>query len=121
MHERTIISVEDHTVEDPDVWTSRLAKKYQERGPRLAHLAHGDGCAFEDRLEPWVGTICSMGTDPTEVEYFGLRRRPSRVHHLGGRVERYWREARLMRLAPIAQEMILNYLAEQMLGLTHSY
>jgi len=27
-------------------------------------------------------------------------------------VERYWREARLMRIAPVTQEMVLNYLAE---------
>jgi acyl-CoA dehydrogenase len=36
-------------------------------------------------------------------------------------VERYWRESRLMRLAPIPQEMILNYLAEHVLGLPRSY
>ncbi|MCX2932403.1 acyl-CoA/acyl-ACP dehydrogenase [Mycobacterium sp. CVI_P3] len=36
-------------------------------------------------------------------------------------VARYWREARLMRLAPIPQEMILNYLAEHVLGLPRSY
>ena len=36
-------------------------------------------------------------------------------------VERYWKEARLMRLAPIPQEMILNYVAEHVLGLPRSY
>lgn len=36
-------------------------------------------------------------------------------------VERYWREARLMRLAPISQEMALNYVAEHVLGLPRSY
>jgi acyl-CoA dehydrogenase len=36
-------------------------------------------------------------------------------------VERYWREARLMRIAPIPQEMILSYLAEHVLGLPRSY
>jgi acyl-CoA dehydrogenase len=36
-------------------------------------------------------------------------------------VERYWREARLMRLAPVSQEMALNYLAEKVLGLPRSY
>jgi acyl-CoA dehydrogenase len=36
-------------------------------------------------------------------------------------VERYFREARLMRLAPISQEMVLNYLAEHVLGLPRSY
>lgn len=36
-------------------------------------------------------------------------------------VERYWREARLMRLAPISQEMALNYVSEHVLGLPRSY
>ncbi len=36
-------------------------------------------------------------------------------------VERYWREARLMRLAPISQEMARNYLAEHVLDLPRSY
>jgi acyl-CoA dehydrogenase len=36
-------------------------------------------------------------------------------------VGRYWREARLMKLAPISQEMVLNYLAEHVLGLPRSY
>ncbi len=36
-------------------------------------------------------------------------------------VERYWREARLMRIAPISQELVLAYLAEHVLGLPRSY
>ena len=36
-------------------------------------------------------------------------------------VERYWREARLMRIAPISQEMARNYIAEHVLGLPRSY
>ena len=36
-------------------------------------------------------------------------------------ISRYWREARLMRIAPVPQEMILNYLAEHVLGLPRSY
>ena len=36
-------------------------------------------------------------------------------------VERYFREARLMRIAPISQEMVLNYLSEHSLGLPRSY
>ncbi len=36
-------------------------------------------------------------------------------------VERYWREARIQRLAPISQEMTLNYIATKGLGLPRSY
>lgn len=36
-------------------------------------------------------------------------------------IERYFREARLMRIAPVSQEMVLNYVAEHVLGLPRSY
>ena len=36
-------------------------------------------------------------------------------------VERLWREVRLFRLAPISQEMVLNFLSERVLGLPRSY
>ena len=36
-------------------------------------------------------------------------------------VERHWREVRLFRIAPISQEMVLNYVGEHVLGLPRSY
>lgn len=36
-------------------------------------------------------------------------------------VARYFREARLTRIAPISQEMVLNYLGEHVLGMPRSY
>jgi acyl-CoA dehydrogenase len=36
-------------------------------------------------------------------------------------VERYFRESRLMRIAPISQEMVLSFLATHALGLPRSY
>ena len=36
-------------------------------------------------------------------------------------IERYWREARLARIAPISNEMVCNYLAEHVLELPRSY
>jgi acyl-CoA dehydrogenase len=36
-------------------------------------------------------------------------------------VERYFREARLTRLVPITQELVLNYVSENVLGLPRSY
>jgi len=36
-------------------------------------------------------------------------------------VSRYFREARLMKIAPVSQEMILNYLGSHVLGLPRSY
>ena len=36
-------------------------------------------------------------------------------------VERYLRESMIARLAPVSREMILNYIAERVLGLPKSY
>ncbi len=36
-------------------------------------------------------------------------------------VERYWREARLMKIAPVSQEMVLNFISNKSLGLPKSY
>lgn len=36
-------------------------------------------------------------------------------------VERYFREARLMQIAPVSQEMVLNYLGSKVLGLPRAY
>ena len=35
-------------------------------------------------------------------------------------VERYWREVRVMRIAPVTQEMVLNFLGQHELGLPRS-
>ena len=34
---------------------------------------------------------------------------------------RLWREVRLLRLAPVSQEMVLNYVSTSVLGLPKSY
>ncbi|MDP1820490.1 MAG: acyl-CoA dehydrogenase family protein [Acidimicrobiales bacterium] len=36
-------------------------------------------------------------------------------------VARYWREVRLMRIAPISQELVMSYVAEHVLGLPRSH
>jgi acyl-CoA dehydrogenase len=36
-------------------------------------------------------------------------------------IERYWREARLLKIAPVSQQMILNYIGEHVLKLPKSY
>jgi len=58
----------------------------------------------------------------------GYRAADQAVQTLGGmgyaseyHVERYWREARLMRLAPVSQEMVQAFIATNVLGLPKSY
>ena len=58
----------------------------------------------------------------------GFRACDAALQTLGGfgysrefHVERIWREVRLFRIAPVTQEMVLNYIAERVLGLPKSY
>ncbi len=76
----------------------------------------GEPCAEQANLAKWLAA---------EAAGFATDRA---VQTLGGMgyakeydVERYWREARVFRLAPISQEMIMNYVAEHVLGLPRSY
>ena len=67
------------------------------------------------------------GPSPLEDEEFAtLADRALQTHGGMGyseeyHVARYFREARLTRIAPISQEMILNYLGSHVLGLPRSY
>jgi len=36
-------------------------------------------------------------------------------------VGRFWAESRLMKIAPVSQEMVMNYISEHVLGLPRSY
>jgi acyl-CoA dehydrogenase len=36
-------------------------------------------------------------------------------------IERFWRESRLLKIAPISQEMVLNFISQKVLGLPKSY
>jgi hypothetical protein len=36
-------------------------------------------------------------------------------------VERFWRESRLLKVAPVSQEMVLNFISTKVLGLPRSY
>ena len=48
-----IVSADDHVVEPPDVWTSRLPAKYRDVGPRegIQKLAHATTADEEARAE----------------------------------------------------------------------
>ena len=37
-----IISVDDHVVEPPELWSSRLPAKYRDIGPRIEYLPQGE-------------------------------------------------------------------------------
>ena len=92
---------------------------------RAAELAIRDASWRYDQGSPCAEAANSAKWLAAEA---GYQAADQAVQTLGGMgyaaeydVERYWREARLMRLAPVSQEMVLNYVAEHVLGLPRSY
>jgi acyl-CoA dehydrogenase len=79
-------------------------------------IDQGKNCGREANMAKWTAAEAGFFAADAALQThggFGY----AREYH----VERYWREARLMKLAPISQEMILNYVAEHSLGLPRSY
>ncbi|MGW3943968.1 amidohydrolase family protein [Streptomyces phaeochromogenes] len=65
-----IVSVDDHVIEHPKVWTDRLPKKYQEAGPRIEHRPDGsDVWIYEGELAGTLALNAVAGRDPKD---FGL-------------------------------------------------
>jgi predicted TIM-barrel fold metal-dependent hydrolase len=52
-----MISVDDHVIEPPDVWTNRLPQKYKDLGPRWVNEGAGPCWAFEDVRTPINSTV----------------------------------------------------------------
>jgi acyl-CoA dehydrogenase len=79
-------------------------------------LDTGEPCGAEANMLKWLAADAAFQAADQALQThggFGY----AREYH----VERYWREARLMKIAPISQEMIMNYVSEHVLGLPKSY
>lgn len=62
-----LISVDDHTVEPPDMFKNHLSKKYQDDAPRLVHNADGsDMWKFRDTVIPNVALNAVAGRPKEE-------------------------------------------------------
>ena len=82
-----IISVDDHVVEPPDLWTKRLPAKYQDKGPRVVRdrarfsfaggvfgyekgVADGEWCdwwLYDDLVYPFPKLSAAVGFDDLDV------------------------------------------------------
>ncbi|MFZ0905461.1 MAG: amidohydrolase family protein [Mycobacterium sp.] len=62
-----LISVDDHTVEPPEMFKNHLAKKYADDAPRLVHNADGSDCwQFRDTVIPNVALNAVAGRPKEE-------------------------------------------------------
>ncbi len=77
---------------------------------------HGQSCGAEANAAKLLGGDAGFRACDAALQTLGGFGYAREFH-----VERLWREVRLFRIAPITQEMVLNYLAERVLGLPKSY
>jgi acyl-CoA dehydrogenase len=73
-------------------------------------------CAKEANAAKWLCADAGFAAADAAVQTHGGFGYAREFH-----VERYFREARLMRIAPVSQEMVLNYVSQHVLGLPRSY
>lgn len=76
----------------------------------------GEPCAKEANMAKYLCADAAFEAADRAVQVHGGYGYAREYH-----VERYFREARLMRLAPVSQELALAYLGEHVLGLPKSY
>ncbi len=77
---------------------------------------NGLECAEEANTAKYLAAEASFFAADQAMQTHGGLGYASEYH-----VERYWREARLQRLAPVSQEMTCNFIAQSVLGLPRSY
>ena len=103
-----------------------LAESYA-RVTAAKELTYGAASAVEDEDDPTaIGARANMAKFLAADAAFEAADAAVQTHGGFGiareyDVERYFREARLTRLVPITQELVLNYLGENVLGLPRSY
>jgi acyl-CoA dehydrogenase len=79
-------------------------------------LDNGQECGKEANMGKYLSADAAFKAADVAIQTHGGYGYGKEFH-----VERYFREARLKRIAPIPQEMVLNYIAEHVLGLPRSY
>lgn len=77
---------------------------------------HGQPCGREANAAKLIAAEAGFNACDAALQTFGGFGYAKEFH-----VERLWREIRLFKIAPVSQEMALNYIAEHVLGLPKSY
>ena len=76
----------------------------------------GKPCGREANMAKYLCSNAAFAAADRAVQIHGGFGYAAEYH-----VERYFRESRLARIAPISNEMVLNYVAEHVMGLPRSY
>ncbi|NGP07743.1 acyl-CoA/acyl-ACP dehydrogenase [Rhodococcus sp. 14C212] len=73
-------------------------------------------CGREANMAKWLCADAGFTTADQAIQTHGGMGYAREYH-----VERYFRESRILRLAPVSQEMVMNYVSNHVLGLPKSY
>ncbi|MCU1566788.1 MAG: fadE [Pseudarthrobacter sp.] len=73
-------------------------------------------CAKEANAAKYLGSEAGFEACDRAMQTFGGYSYAKEYH-----IERLWRESRLLKVAPVSQEMVLNYISTKVLGLPKSY
>lgn len=76
----------------------------------------GLSCGKEANMAKWLCAEAGFQAADQAIQTHGGMGYAREYH-----VERYFRESRILRLAPVSQEMVMNYVAQHVLGLPRSY
>jgi len=95
---------------------ARLRAAWQMSMYAASRFDSGLSCGEEANTAKYLAAEAGYEAADRAMQTFGGLGYATEFH-----VERYWREARVIRIAPISQEMTLNYLAQNVLGLPKSY
>jgi acyl-CoA dehydrogenase len=77
---------------------------------------NGLPCAEQANLAKYLASDAAFATADRAIQTHGGMGYATEYD-----VERYWKESRLMKIAPVSQEMVMNYVSEHVLGLPRSY
>ena len=92
---------------------------------QCARLMNYKAAVLFDRGEPYITEANVAKLLASQAASAAIERSMQTMGGMGYaremHVERLWRDARLARFAPISEEMILNFIANQNLGMPRSY
>jgi acyl-CoA dehydrogenase len=77
---------------------------------------HGQPCGAESNVAKLMAAEAGFEACDVALQTHGGYGYAKEFH-----VERLWREVRLYKIAPVSQQMTLNYVSEHVLGLPKSY
>ncbi|RYE41535.1 MAG: acyl-CoA dehydrogenase [Hyphomicrobiales bacterium] len=98
-----------------DSWIRLMAAEEVAMKAAALYDAH-EPCGPEANAAKFLGSEAGFEACDRAMQTLGGYSYAKEYH-----VERFWRESRLLKVAPVSQEMVLNYVSTKVLGLPKSY